>query len=122
VFTAVGVFSVGGSNSTPLPPLMNNDGCSAWFSVMSHYSRFEPILHGILHLGSLVFGPCQPSGIPHITQVFQKLDTFSFLGERMGSAKNMKQSAEYTRIGKVGPANQNGCVILCVGNLADEKF
>jgi hypothetical protein len=22
----------------------------------------------------------------------------------------------------VGPANQNGCVILCVGNLADEKF
>jgi hypothetical protein len=22
----------------------------------------------------------------------------------------------------VGPANQNGCIILCVGNLADEKF
>jgi hypothetical protein len=21
-----------------------------------------------------------------------------------------------------GPANQNGCIILCVGNLADEKF
>jgi hypothetical protein len=22
----------------------------------------------------------------------------------------------------VGPANQNGCIILCVGNFADEKF
>jgi hypothetical protein len=22
----------------------------------------------------------------------------------------------------VGPANQNGCITLCVGNLADEKF
>jgi hypothetical protein len=22
----------------------------------------------------------------------------------------------------VGPANQNGCIVLCVGNLADEKF
>jgi hypothetical protein len=22
----------------------------------------------------------------------------------------------------VGPANQNGCIILCVGNLVDEKF
>jgi hypothetical protein len=24
--------------------------------------------------------------------------------------------------GIVGPANQNGCIILCVGNLTDEKF
>jgi hypothetical protein len=22
----------------------------------------------------------------------------------------------------VGPANRNGCIILCVGNLADEEF
>jgi hypothetical protein len=31
---------------------------------------------------------------------------------------------EVTRDGPciVGPANENGCVILCVGNLADEKF
>jgi hypothetical protein len=30
------------------------------------------------------------------------------------------QELEYHSI--FGPVNQNGCIILCVGNLADEKF
>jgi hypothetical protein len=38
------------------------------------------------------------------------------------SQPTLEGAYEETRYTIAGPANQNGCIMVCAGNLADEKF
>jgi hypothetical protein len=42
-------------------------------------------------------------------------------GDAWDDRESMEE-AVLIHISTVGPANQNGCIILCADNLADEKF
>jgi hypothetical protein len=58
----------------------------------------------------------------HTLQYIKSCVTDTYIYDFLLSTHSLHANVSSDNLGTVGPANQTGCIILCAGNLADEKF
>jgi hypothetical protein len=80
----------------------------------------SPPLQGGPRTASSSYRSQSISSIPYITDhsLHERLSLQLLTTEAAGSSERLVPICQCI----VGPANQGGCITLCVGNLADEKF